>query len=229
MTMRRWMAALALAVVVAGGMPAAAAEPQVTDPCGPTGLAAEPTAGATTPWTDICSAAFTTLDAGSALQVTATFAGDIPDDRIGLYAVAWRVGDCTYRASHEAGTGEFSANGVIISDLGGDRVRVRCGESVPGDCSPPIGTCPHWPDERHFDLTDAVTVAGDSVTWTLRFTDDLADIAGRFTPGTQLTNLYVESSTKAVLAATNPSFCYGTTCGAVGGDVARGAGYTIGD
>lgn len=228
MSMRRWMASLALLLAITGALPATAAEPQVTDPCGPTGLAAEPTAGATTPWTDICSAAFSTLAGGSGLKITTTFAGDIPDDRIGLYAVGWRVGDCTYRATHEEGTGEVSSNGVIISDRGGDYLRVRCGTGVEEECNV-IGTCTRYPDERHYVLVDAVTVEGSTVSFTISFEGDRAPVGAAHPAGTQLTNLLVESSTKVVAAGTHPSFCYGTTCGGLGGDIARGAGYTVGD
>ena len=78
-------------------------------------------------------------------------------------------------------------------------------------------------------MATAVTVTGASVSWTLRFTDDLAAIAGRFPTGTRLTSLRLETATRLVIAGTNPRFCYGTQCGGVGGDWASGAGYTVGD
>ena len=229
MTMRRWMATLVVVLAVTGMVPAGAAgEPQVSDACGAEGIAAEPTAGATTPWTDICSAEVSTLPGGSGLKITATFAAEIPDDRIGIYAVGWRVGDCAYRASHETGFGEHGANGVSITDAGGNWLRVRCGEGVQVACNV-VGTCTEWPSERHYGLPDAVTISGSTLAFTIPFDGDLADVGASHPAGTQLTRLRVESSTKAVLVATNPGFCYGTTCGSVGGDIAYGEGYTIGE
>lgn len=231
MIIRRWMALVGLLVVaVTGGGPATAAdgEPQVVDGCGADGVAAEPTDGATTPWTDICTGLFETLPGGPGLKVTATFASDIPDDRIGLYAVQWRVGDCAYRASHESAMGEYSAGGVHVSDRGGDWLRVRCGAGVERPCSIAGSSCTWWPDERHYGLVDAVTVAGNTVAFTLRFAGELDELANTFRTGTQLTNLRLESATKVVLIATTPGYCHGTTCGDFGGDVARGAGYTMG-
>lgn len=216
--------------LVLAAAPAAAAEPHVVDGCGPEGVAADPTEGVTTPWTDICSAVFETLPGGSGLKVTAAFAGDIPDDRIGIYRAQWRVGDCTYRVTHETGTGEHEVGPVHIGDLGGDWLRVRCGAGVPTACYPdlPLSSCLSWADERHYGLANAV-VSGDTVTWTLRFAGELAGLGASHRAGTRLTNLWVESATKAGVAATNPSFCYGTMCGAFGGDTASGSGYTIGE
>lgn len=230
MTMRRWMATLAmLALAIVGAAPAtAAAEPQVVDGCGVEGVAAEPTAGATTPWTDICTGTFETLPGGAGLKVTATFAGDIPDARSGLYAVGWRLGSCTYRASHENGMGQISAGGASVTDAGGNWLRVRCGEGVSTTCYV-VSTCTEWPSERHYGLPDAVTVSGSTVSFTIPFDGDLAPVGAAHPVGTKLTNLRVEASTKAVLVATNPGFCHGTTCGSAGGDYATGAGYTVGD
>ena len=229
MNMRRFMAAVGLlAVALVGMVPAAAsAEPQVVDGCGTDGLAADPAEGITTPWTDICTGVFETLPGGSGLKVTATYAGDIPDDRIGVYAAQWRIGDCTYRISHEVGAGEYGSNGVVISDPGGDWLRVRCGSSTTETCNV-AATCVTWPGERHYPLTEAATIAGDTVTLTVRFTGDLAEVGDRHAAGTRLTNLRVESSSKAGIWALYPGFCYGTTCGSVGGDIGYGQGYTVG-
>ena len=233
MAIRRWIAAVGLLMlcITGTGTATAAEQPQVVDGCGTDGIAADPAEGVTTPWTDVCSGVFETLPGGDGLKVTATFAGDIPDDRIGLYATGWRVGDCAYRVTHETGIGEHRSNGVVISDVGGDWLRVRCGAGVVTTCHPdvPLSVCQTWPDERHYPVVDAVTVAGKTVTWTVRFTGELAALGARHTVGTQLTNLRVEAATKAVLVATNPSFCYGTACSSVGGDIAYGAGYTIGE
>lgn len=119
-------------------------------------------------------------------------------------------------------------NAIHISDRGGDFLRVRCGAGVTSACGI-NGSCTEWPDERHYGLVDAVTVTGNSVSWTLRFTDTLAEVGASFPTGAKLTNLRLEAATKVVLVATNPGFCHGTTCGSVGGDIASGAGYTIGE
>ena len=226
---------LAVIVVVALGLvaaPAAADEqPHITDPCGVDGLSGNPTHGATTPWTDICSGQFETLADGS-LKLTARFAGEIPDDRFGYYVANWQAGDCAYRVSHDKGFGEVGSQGVFLRDPGGAWLRVRCGAPVEVPC-PPVATpvsepCLTYPDERHVELVDAVTVEGDAVAWTLRFTGELEPLAPAFAPGTLLTKVNINSSTKVFVAGFGPGWCFGTECGQIAGDFAAGGPYTVG-
>jgi hypothetical protein len=233
MSLRRLVAVLAVVALGLVGAPAAAeTQPHFTDPCGAVGLAGNPADGATTPWTDICSGQFETLADGS-LRLTVRYAGDIADDRFGYYLADWRAGDCSYRVSHDNGLGEVGSNGVFVSDPGGDWLRVRCGAGVEVPCppvtTPASGTCLSYPNEKHYQLVDAVTVVGDAVTWTLRFTGELAFLDTAFAPGTTLTKTRTYASTKIFLAAFAPGYCYGTQCGEVGGDLAAGRSYTVGE
>lgn len=231
--MRVRRAVIAIAVVAAtlgGALPAAAEqEPHITDPCGVPDQLGDPTVGATSPWTDICAGWFSTLQDG--LRVTATFAGDIPDNRLGYYYAQWRAGDCEYRLTHDRGLGRYEAEGVFVADPGADWLRIRCGEAEEVECGPGsfgLTSCWTYPDTRFLTLDDAVAVDGNTVTWTVRWFDELAPVAAELAPGTTLTSVTLYAANKAFIAAAGPGVCSGTACTQFGSDFAYGGPYTVG-
>lgn len=234
--MRRTLlvAGLVVALALMAGPVSAGTQqaPEITDPCGVESLAPHPTDGATVPWTDICSGWFSTVDSPSGgLKVTLAFAGTINDDRFGFYRALWRTSNCRYEVTHDVGLGTYRSNGVVVADPGGDWIHVRCGTPVEHACGPtPLSVCTTYPDERSYRLPEAATVNGNQLSWTLRFEGALAPLATDLQPGTTLTNGGATASTKVFLAGVHPSYCFGTTCGGIGGDDAvRGKPYTIGD
>lgn len=229
------MAAVVWVVVLAGGAPAAAGtptNPDFTDPCGTESIVANPADGGTTPWTDICAGWFDTLPGDvPGLKVTAAFADEIDDDRLGHYEASWWIGTCRYTLTHDHGMGRHGYGGIFIEDAGGDRLEVRCGEPVTEPCplpNVPANVCDRYPDTRQFLLQDAVTVAGETVTWTVRFDGALSGLADDFAPGTVLTRPQLRASNKIVFNGVGFNWCVGTMCGGVLLDDARGRPYTIG-
>ena len=235
MRVRGLIAAIVSMLVLAGGVPAAAGtatNPDFTDPCGTDGVVTNPSQGATTPWTDICAGWFETLPgAVPGLKVTAAFADEIDDDRLGYYEASWWVGACRYKLSHDRGMGRYGSNGVFVDDPGGDWLEVRCGEPIKEPCplpNIPANVCDRYPDTRTFLLADAVAVTGNTVTWTVRFDRALSELAGDFAPGTVLTGTHLHASNKVGFTGFGLTSCFGTICNSVLMDGANGRAYTIG-
>ena len=91
---RRTLLTLALLLLaVAGHSPAAYASVVFDDPCGTVDGTHVTVAPADH---DLCRLTFDTLAVESAttLQITAEFAGDIPDEVSAVYLVSWRTGSC---------------------------------------------------------------------------------------------------------------------------------------
>ena len=225
----RRLVAVALAVVCLAGSPAVAgtsADPDVVDPCGPTGQVEEQSVGVRPGWADICAGWFEQLDSG--LRVTATFAEAIPDDRLGLYRAGWRTGDCAYQLSHDRGLGYYGTGGIFVSDLGRTGLRVRCGEPVESECKPPavglpsVGTCERYPNEQNFTLVDAVAVDGKSLSWTVRFDGELAALADELGAGTAITRPSLYAAAKVGVPIGGAQACSGTFCAHLGSDSAVG-------
>lgn len=235
MRVRGLIAAIVSVVVLAGGAPAAAGtptDPDFTDPCGIESVVANPDQGGTTSWTDICAGWFDTLPGDvPGLKVTAAFAEEIDDDRLGYYQASWWIGSCRYLLTHDHGMGRYQVGGIFVEDAGGDWLQVRCGEPVKEPCplpNVPANVCDRYPDTRHFLLEDAVTVKGATVSWTVRFDGALSGLADDFAPGTVLKRPYLYASNKLGFSGFGFNWCVGVMCGDVLMDAANGRPYTIG-
>ena len=191
---------LVVALLALGITPASAgtpADPEVTDLCGVTSM---DDSAPLTPWTDVCSA-WLDVD-GTTVTASVKLAADVTErPNPSNYGLSWTTDD---GCENSVGLGDRSLtdyvpelpNSSISGDEGFVSFAVIC--PIPEICDAYGCYDREWRAYQRLEPSD-VTEAGDTISFTISLTGDLAPITDQYQPGQSLRGLTAETGVDCAL------------------------------
>lgn len=198
--------AMAVALMLVLGGPASAGtpgDPELKDDCGVgTHVAQEQVP----PWLDLCGGWFSSPAPGE-LKVTVEVADLLQSRSDSQYWVSWTAGGCSFTVQRMDGGAELAPGDAV------SRLVAQCVPAREVECPPPFKqlgyTC--WQSDKEpviIDVSHGYEEAGNRLSWTLRFEDDLARYAPHHADGAVLTSRGAMTSVGVNSAPfTGPGYC----------------------